>query len=92
MDTTVASYVRRGDLPALTRALHELGGMAPEALGARTREWATIAVRGEDAARRGDLNGARGSCRDCHHLFRDDYRLRFRDRPLPPSAGQQSRP
>jgi hypothetical protein len=88
MDDTVAAQVRRADAAALARSLHALAGFAPAALRGRPEAWAAIARRGEEAARRGDPAGARESCRDCHRPYRDEYRRRFRDRPLPPRAAQ----
>jgi len=46
-------------------------------------DWGSIASAGADAASRGDIDGARRSCKSCHDAYRSEYRQRDRRRALP---------
>lgn len=84
MDTTLSAQMRRGDAAALARSLQELSSFGRTAFP----EWSAIARRGATSARRGDTEGAREACRDCHRLYRAEYRLHHRDQPLPAATGR----
>ena len=39
--------------------------------------WQAAAEKGRAAAERGDLVGAKASCKDCHAQFRDKYKSKY---------------
>jgi cytochrome c553 len=45
--------------------------------------WRTFAEQGAAAARKGDIAGARASCKGCHRAWREAYKEKFRTRPIP---------
>jgi hypothetical protein len=44
--------------------------------------WDTIAKKGADAARAGDLGAVKGACKQCHDELRSRFRKELRDKPL----------
>jgi hypothetical protein len=67
------------DLPALADALDKMIPMAPPGY----TNWVSIAKDGAAAARAGNMNAVKGSCRGCHDQYRTKYRTEMRSRPLP---------
>ncbi len=66
------------DAPAVADALEKMVAMAP----AGYTNWASIAKDGARAARAGDLEAARASCRGCHDQYKKKYRAELRTRSL----------
>jgi len=84
MERNTQQAVENQDLPALTRALTRIAGMAPErAWDQGPTGWRAIAEQGAQAAQSGDFRGARASCKQCHNAWRERYRREYRLRPVP---------
>jgi len=66
------------DLPALAKVLDKTGGLSPDP----SWEWGAIAKAGADAARKGDLAGAKTSCKTCHDKYKDSYKTQFRTKTV----------
>ena len=45
--------------------------------------WVSAATSGAEAAKKGDIAGARAACKSCHDTWRTTYRQQFRLRPIP---------
>lgn len=39
--------------------------------------WASLADRGKAAAEKGDLDGAKATCKSCHDAYRNDYKTKY---------------
>jgi hypothetical protein len=39
--------------------------------------WATIADKGKAAAEKGDRDGAKATCKECHSTYRDAYKTKY---------------
>lgn len=70
--------MRPGDLPEVARALDTVVTFAPKGYD----NWASIARDGATAARGGDLDGTKASCRGCHQQYKSKYKAELRSRPL----------
>jgi len=72
-----ALVLRREEFLALRDGLLALGKTSPPGYP----HWESIAADGAEAARRGDIEGARASCIGCHERHAEHWR---RDHPWPP--------
>ncbi len=45
--------------------------------------WTTIAKQGADAARKGDVAGAKASCKGCHDGYKAKYKAQYRMKAPP---------
>lgn len=70
--------MRPGDLAEVARSLDTVATFAPSGYD----NWASIARDGANAARGGDLDGTKASCRGCHQQYKSKYRAELRARPL----------
>ena len=66
-----------GDGAKLASALEQAGAKAPSGMP----EWKRISSEGAAAAKKGDIEGAKKSCEQCHALYKDRYKKTMRDRP-----------
>lgn len=80
MRSNVASQLAANNMSALATGLERSAKLAPDPAWT---SWAAIASRGAEAARKGDVAGARASCKACHDAWRDAYRAKYRARPIP---------
>jgi cytochrome c553 len=78
MRTSVAVQLARGDMPGLARSLEQVASLRPPGF----ESWADLARRGAEAAAKGDRAAARLACDACHQTWREEYRKRYRDRPM----------
>lgn len=39
--------------------------------------WGAISDKGKAAAEKGDLNGAKATCKECHDAYRKEYKVRY---------------
>lgn len=69
-----------GDHAAVALAFDRIEGFAPPGYDG----WAADAKRGAAAARAGDVDGLRATCKHCHEQFRQRYRTEHRARSLGP--------
>jgi hypothetical protein len=80
MRTNVATPLASNDMAALARGLEKAASLSPDPGWAA---WPTLANQGAEAAKKGDLAGARAACKGCHDAFREAYRAKYRTRPIP---------
>ncbi len=80
MRSSVATPLASNDTAALAKGLEKAALLSPDASWAA---WSTLASAGAEAARKGDLAGARNACKGCHDGFREAYRAKYRNKPIP---------
>ena len=80
MRKNVASALASNDAASLSIALEKAAKLAPDPTWA---SWVTAASSGAEAAKKGDIAGARAACKTCHDAWRATYREQFRMRPIP---------
>jgi hypothetical protein len=80
MRANVAGPLSANEMAALAVGLEKTAKLAPDPAWTT---WATLAMSGAAAAKRGDIAGARASCKGCHDAWRDAYREKYRLRPIP---------
>ncbi|WP_394829754.1 hypothetical protein [Pendulispora albinea] len=78
MRVNMGPALAANDLPALAKVLDKSGGLSPDP----SWEWAAIAKAGGDAARKGDLAGAKASCKSCHDKYKESYKTKFRTKAV----------
>ena len=66
------------DTAALGKALDKAVTMSPDPSWA----WGKIAADGAAAAKKGDLAGAKASCKTCHDAYKEKYKSHFRAKIL----------
>ncbi|UQA59261.1 cytochrome c [Polyangium aurulentum] len=81
MRARLGSSLAANDSAALATALETTARLVPDP---SWTSWATFARTGANAARRGDMAGARAACKGCHDAYRAEYREKHRLRPVPP--------
>ena len=79
MRSNMGAALAANDLPALAKALDHAVTLSPDP----SWNWSALAKEGADAAKKGDLAGAKASCKKCHDAFKDKYKAQFRTRPIP---------
>ena len=77
MRVTMAPALAAKDAPALARALERTATFSPDAAW----QWAAISKTAAEAAKKGDIEGARKSCQGCHTIYKTPYKEKFRGRP-----------
>ncbi|HKQ70870.1 MAG TPA: hypothetical protein VJT73_16100 [Polyangiaceae bacterium] len=65
------------DGPSLNKALTTVAGKNPDP---SFTEWSKIAKGGADLAAKGDVDGAKKSCKSCHDLYKKKYKDEMRDK------------
>jgi hypothetical protein len=80
MRTHVAAPLASNDAEALSTGLAKAARLSPDP---GWSSWASISETGSAAAKKGDIAGARASCKGCHDKWRDAYRAKYRLRPIP---------
>ncbi|MEO7111795.1 MAG: hypothetical protein ABI183_15240 [Polyangiaceae bacterium] len=81
MRQNMAPALAAGDNAGLAAALDKVTKISPDA---SWTTWSTLAKQGSDAAKRGDLAGAKASCKGCHDAYKDKYKSQYRTK-APPS-------
>lgn len=79
MREKMAPALAANDAPALAAALDKMAKFSPSP----GPEWRTISETAAEAARKGDVTGARKSCQGCHNAFKAQYKQKLRTRPVP---------
>ncbi|MGK3964867.1 hypothetical protein WMF38_11935 [Sorangium sp. So ce118] len=77
MKSTMASATSSGDGPKIAAALQYVAGKPPPGMGS----WGAISKAGAAKAKAGDIDGAKASCKQCHDLYKEQYKKTMRDRP-----------
>lgn len=78
MKANTNAAMSANDLPALATALEKTAHMAP----AGYTNWVTIATDGSRAAKAGDMNATKASCRTCHEQYKKKYKDELRARKI----------
>lgn len=78
MNAHVTPPTIRSDLASLASALDRVATFAPPGYP----NWASISRDGAEAARSGDLDAAKASCRACHDQYRTKYKAELRGRRI----------
>jgi hypothetical protein len=98
MTANTVPAVENRDLPALTKALHQIEFLAPDEswnVNQGENGWAAISRAGAEKAEAGDFRGARVACKACHDQWRDRFRQEGRrTAPMPelPAGSENGRP
>jgi hypothetical protein len=84
MDENLQAALDAGDLAKLARGLAHVPKLVPDSSwNAGPQGWSTIAEAGAAAAKSGDGDAAKQSCKSCHKAWRSKYKASFRPRALP---------
>jgi hypothetical protein len=75
MRQNMAPAVAAGDNAGLAAALDKVAATSPDASWST---WSTISKQGSDAAKKGDLAGAKAACKSCHDAYKDKYKAQYR--------------
>ncbi|WP_438009804.1 hypothetical protein WME89_14705 [Sorangium sp. So ce321] len=76
MKSTMASATSSGDGAKIAAALQYVAGKPPPGMGS----WGAISKAGAAKAKAGDIDGAKASCKQCHDLYKEQYKKTMRDR------------
>lgn len=80
MRGNVGRPLATNNMKALADGLERTATLSPDATWT---SWKTFATQGAAAARKGDITGARASCKSCHDAWREAYKAKYRTRPVP---------
>jgi hypothetical protein len=80
MRANVAAPLAANDGEALASGLERSAKLAPDPAWS---SWVTSAKAGAAAAKKGDIAGARASCKSCHDAWKEAYKAKYRARPVP---------
>jgi len=84
MENNVDPAVNKGDTKALAGLFEKIAKFNPDPKwDTENPSWSGIAKAGADAAKAGDLAGAKAQCKSCHKAFREKYKTSFRMKPVP---------
>ena len=75
MKSVMQSASTSGDGAKLASALEQAGAKAPSGMP----EWKRISAEGAAAAKKGDIEGAKKSCKSCHDLYKKEWQEKRRD-------------
>jgi hypothetical protein len=64
--------------PALEAAFNRVAGLSPNGGWA----WASIAKKGAELAKAGDVPGAKAQCKACHEQHKDAYKKQYRAKKI----------
>jgi mono/diheme cytochrome c family protein len=73
----------KDDAKALVPAFTKVASFQPDPAWT---EWKTMSAKGAQLAAAGKLEGKDGAsqvCKDCHGKYKDEYKAKYRARPLP---------
>jgi hypothetical protein len=76
MKANMATAVASEDAPALAKGLEYVAAHAPAGMP----NWASIAKAGAAKAAKGDVDGAKATCKTCHDQYKAKYKAEMRDR------------
>jgi hypothetical protein len=79
MKSNITPAMAAKDLPELGRLLDVVASKPPP----KMPNWTSIAKDGALAARAGDYNAVKASCRGCHTQYKSRYLAEFRTREFP---------
>lgn len=78
MKSVMATASSGGEGDKLSQALTYVANHPPPGYP----RWTELARGGAAKAKAGDIDGAKASCKECHDLYKDNYKASMRDRPF----------
>ncbi|MGK3985546.1 hypothetical protein WME99_21045 [Sorangium sp. So ce136] len=75
MKTVMQSATTSGDGAKIASALEYVASKPPPGMA----KWAAISKEGAEKAKKGDIDGAKASCKSCHDLYKAQYKESLRD-------------
>lgn len=78
MKENMKPALEKNDTARLTQTFEQVAAHAPPGFSG----WDTIAKKGADAARQGDIKAVKAECKACHDDLRSRFRKEIRDKPL----------
>jgi hypothetical protein len=83
MEKNMDPATEKGDTKALATAFEKAAAMAPDPKwNEGDNSWSKIAKEGAALSAKGDLAGAKKTCKTCHKAWRDKYKKDFRTKPV----------
>jgi hypothetical protein len=84
MEQNMDPASQKGDTKALAALFEKVTKFNPDPKwDSENPSWSGISKAGADAAKAGDLAGAKAQCKSCHKAFREKYKSTFRMKPVP---------
>ncbi|WP_437777364.1 hypothetical protein [Sorangium sp. So ce1097] len=78
MKTVMQSATNSGDGAKIASALEYVAGKPPPGMP----KWVEISKDGVEKAKKGDIEGAKASCKNCHDLYKKKYKDELRANPF----------
>ena len=75
MKTVMQSATTSGDGAKIAAALEYVSSKPPPGMA----KWVAISKEGAEKAKKGDIDGAKASCKSCHDLYKAQYKDNLRD-------------
>ncbi|MGK3999962.1 hypothetical protein [Sorangium sp. So ce1024] len=78
MKTVMQSATNSGDGAKIASALEYVAAKPPPGMP----KWVEISKDGAEKAKKGDIDGAKESCKTCHDLYKKKYKDELRANPF----------
>ncbi|WP_438032994.1 hypothetical protein [Sorangium sp. So ce204] len=78
MKSVMQSATTSGDGAKIAEALKYVAARPPKGMD----KWVAISNDGIEKAKKGDIDGAKASCKTCHDLYKAEYKEKLRDAPF----------
>lgn len=78
MKTVMQTAMNSGDAAKITKALEYIAAKPPPGMP----NWVKITKDGIEKAKKGDIDGAKESCKVCHDAYKSEYKAKLRDLPF----------
>lgn len=79
-DTSLKDTMKKMQAQVLNGDAKALGALF-DATKAKSKpefsNWGTISDKGKAAAAKGDLDGAKATCKECHDAYRNEYKTKY---------------
>ena len=75
MKTVMQSATTSGDAAKIAAALEYVASKPPPGMA----KWVALSKEGAEKAKKGDIDGAKASCKSCHDLYKTQYKESLRD-------------
>ncbi|HTN85628.1 MAG TPA: hypothetical protein VL242_18140 [Sorangium sp.] len=75
MKTVMQAATTSGDGAKIASALDYVASKPPPGMS----KWVAISKEGAEKAKKGDIDGAKASCKTCHDLYKAEYKAKHRD-------------
>ncbi|WP_438024246.1 hypothetical protein [Sorangium sp. So ce233] len=78
MKTVMQSATNSGDGAKIAEALEYVAAKPPPGMA----KWAAISKEGAEKAKKGDIDGAKASCKSCHDMYKKEFKAQYRANPF----------